>query len=191
MSDLKSGEEIQVFQNRKYCPGSTALPGLYWLSFYKFLVVCFTFRSMRLFWVSFCEGCKVWVYVLSFSCMWMSCWTSCWKTVLSFAIIAFAHLSNIIDHICLCLFLGFLFFHWSMCLIAGTAIFSGVWTIRFSRQRQSCRSLTLRWLDSHKEGWNSFYSLLHYLLSLGPRWYQGHLKCLFRLVWSWMVLKDK
>lgn len=189
---LSLEKETQIFENHKYCPGSTALPSstgsrllqvlqLYilhlglWSHFE--LVFVKGVRSGSRFSPSLACGCPV---------------VLCWKDCSFFChVIAFAHLSNISWPYLPVSISGLsILFHWSMCLIAGTAI-SVELLDNPSQQTKAKLSepQLIRWLDSHKRGWTVSTVLLHYLLSLGPRWYQGHLKRLFRLVWFWMVWK--
>lgn len=183
---LSLEKETQIFQNQKYCPGSTGSPLLQVLQLYILhlglgshfeLVFVRGVRCGSRFSPSLACGCPV---------------VLCWKDCSFFChVIAFAHLSNISWPYLPVSISGLsILFHWSMCLIAGTAI-SVELLDNPSQQTKAKLSepQLIRWLDSHKRGWTVSTVLLHYLLSLGPRWYQGHLKCLFRLVWFWMVWK--
>ena len=81
-------------------------------------------------------------------------------------------------------------FHWSICLIAWIGI-SVEFSDNLSQQTKAKLSEPelVRWLDLPRRGWTISTVLAQYLLSFGPRWYQGHLKCLFRQVCFWMVWK--
>lgn len=151
MSDLKSGEgNSGLFQNRK-CVQALLLCQALWLSSStSSLVVCFTFRSMRLFWVSFCEGCKVWVYVpllLLHGCPVVLCW----KDSSFFChVIAFAHLSNTI-FACV-----YFWAFYSLSLIYVSYCWGAISVELLDNQSQQTKAKLsepqlIRWLDSHKE----------------------------------------
>lgn len=125
--------------------------------------------------------------------MWMSYYfsTICWKDyTFPRHWIAFAPLSKI-SWLFVCIYFWVLYSlpliylsycsDWNFGGITGQSVSAD----KGKTVRSSTNSLT--WFT--QRCWTISTVLLHHWLSLGARWHQVHLKCLFRQVWFWMVWK--